>query len=120
MSKIHGIATIRINGKVYESEPDASIQPGGYKNNPRQIGRKYHYNQQVIPSQVVCKVPVTKEVSLRELQEIVEAEVTFESDAGRTWIIRNATQNAELSLAGGDSGGTVEMTFNGSPAEEMV
>lgn len=120
MSKIHGQASIRINGQYYESDNDASLKPGGIKNNNRMIGRKSFYNQTTIPSEVKCKIGVTKDISLTALQSISEAEVTFTSDTGRTWIIRNAAQTGELEMSGGDSGGSVELTLQGEPAEEMV
>ncbi len=120
MSKIHGRATIRFNGQVYETDDDATLQPGGLKNNERMTGEKFFYNQTKIPSMVVCKIPVTKEVSLRQFQEMTDVEVTFTSDNGRTWIIRSAAQTGELQLQGGADNGKVEMTFHGEPAEEMV
>lgn len=120
MSKIHGQATIRINGQVYESDDNAALTPGGLKNNPAMTGQKFYFNQTRIPSVVTCRVPVTKDVSVRALQEINEAEIIFQSDTGRTWIIRNACQTGELNLAGGADGGKVDLTFNGEPAEEMV
>jgi Phage tail tube protein len=120
MSKIHGRATIRINGQVYETDDDATLQPGGLKNNERMTGDKFFYNQTNIPSKLTCKLPVTREVSLRELQEINEAEITFASDNGRTWIIRNAAQTGDVQVQGGADNGKVELTFHGEPAEEMM
>lgn len=120
MSKIHGQATIRINGQVYESEDNAALTPGGVKNNERMTGRKFYFNQSYIPAIVTCKVPVPRGTSLRQLQEINGAEIIFESDTGSTWIIRNACQTGELNLAGGADGGKVDITFHGEPAEEML
>lgn len=120
MSKIHGQATIRINGTVIESEDGASLTVGGLQNNGRMIGRKFVHNQTTIPSGVKCKVAVGADTSLRDLQEISGAEILFESDTGRTWIIRDAAQTAALELTGGADGGTVELDFKGNPAEEMV
>lgn len=120
MTKIHGRATIRVNGQVYETDDDATLRPGGIKNNDRMTGQKFYYNQTAISAQVTCKVPVTKDTSLRALQEIADAEITFESDTGKTWIIRNAAQTGEIELSGGADGGKVELTFNGEAGEEMV
>ncbi len=120
MSKIHGQATIRLNGQVYETEDDASLMPGGVKNTDRMIGKKFNYNQTTIPSEVICKVPVNKDVSLKQLQEMTGVEINFESDVGRSYIIRDAVQVGEIKLTGGSDGGTAELTFKGEPAEEMV
>lgn len=118
--KIHGQATIRIDGTVIESDDDATLKPGGIKNNPRMIGQKFHHNQTTIPAMVTCKVGVSADVSLRKLQELTGVEITFESDTGKTWIVRNAVQTAELELTGGEQGGTVQLEFYGEPAEEMI
>ncbi len=120
MSKIHGRASIRVNGQFFDSDDDASLMPGGVKNNGRPSSSRFYYNQTFIASKVVCNVPVRAETSLRELQEIADAEIHFTSDVGRTYIIKGAAQTGEVELTGGTDGGKVELTFEGEPAEEMV
>lgn len=117
MSKIHGRATIRLNGQVYESEDDASLMVGGLKNTVKMVGEKSYYTQTKTPSKVTCKIPVSGGVDLRSLQEMAEVEVIFESDTGDSYVIRSASQTNEVELKGGDSGGTVELSFEGDPAE---
>lgn len=120
MSKIHGRATIRFNGQVFETDDDATLQVGGLKNNDRTTGNKFYYNQSFIPSTVTCKIPVTKDVSIKQFQEMNEAELQFASDTGRVYIIRNAAQTGDVQLQGGSDNGKIELTFNGEPAEEML
>lgn len=117
MSKIHGRATIRINGQVYESEDDAGLAPGGLKNSPRMIGEKSYYSQTKVASKVTCKVPVPSGVDIRSLQEMADVEIMFTSDNGDTYLVRSASQSGDVELKGGDNGGTVELTFEGEPAE---
>lgn len=119
MSKKHGQATIRINGRVFESRDQAELMVGGLKNNADMIGDKHFYSQTKIASNVKCTVPFTSETELKTLQEMTEAEVIFESDTGKSWIIRDAVQVAELNLQGGEGNGTVDLEFSGSPAEEV-
>ena len=119
MSKIHGQASIRFNGQIYETEDDATLVVGGKKNNGRMIGQKFNYNQTVIPSQVTCRIPVGPQLSLKELQSFTDVEIIFESDMGKTWIIRDAVQQGEIALQGGEGNGTVELEFTGPPAEEV-
>lgn len=118
--KIHGQAEIRINGQYIESEDGATLTPGGLKNNPAMTGKSFYFNQTTIPSVVTCRVPVTKDTSIRALQELNDVEIIFQSDTGRTWIVRGACQTNELNLAGGEGNGKVELSFSGEPAEEMV
>lgn len=120
MAKFHGRATIRFNGLVIETDDDATLKVGGIKNNPRQVGNSFNYNQTKIPSQMTCKVGVSKNVSLAALQAMAEAEIQFESDCGKVFIIRDGCQTGELEFTGGADGGTTELTINGSPAEEMT
>lgn len=120
MAKIHGRATIYVNGQVFDTDPGATLRVGGLKNNDRSTDQRFHYNQSFIPAQVVCKVPVSVATSLRSLQELAEAEIQFLSDTGRRYVITEAAQTGEVELAGGADGGKVELTFNGQPAEEMI
>ena len=120
MAKIHGRATIRVNGQFIETDDDASLVPGGIKNNARASSTGFNFNQAYLPSKIVCKVPVRADVSVRALQEIADAEIHFTSDVGRTYIVRNAAQTGDVELAGGADGGKVELTFEGDAAEEMV
>lgn len=119
MSKIHGQATIRFNGQVYETDDDASLMPGGLKNNDRMTGRKFFHNQTFVSSEVICKIPVTKDVSIKQFQEMTGVEITFQSDTGTTYVIDGAVQTGDVKLSGGADGGKVELTFKGPPAEEM-
>lgn len=118
--KTLGRATIRVNGQVFDSEPGASLLVGGLKNNARQTTETFYYNQTKIPSRLSCRVPVTADVSLRALQEITDAEITFEGDTGQTYIVRNAVQTGDVEVADGSDGGFAALVFEGDPAEEML
>lgn len=118
MSKIHGEATIRINGQVYESN-DAELEPGGQINSKKMVGRKTYDSESYEMSKVTCKIPVTVDVSLTDLQKMRAAEVTFTSDIGKVWIIRDAAQTNKLKVSSGKDGGLAELVFEGEPAEEM-
>ncbi|WP_435640332.1 phage tail tube protein [Micavibrio aeruginosavorus] len=117
--QLHGLATLRINGQVYESQ-DATLTPGGIKNHPRMVGKKFFFNQSFEPSTCVVKIAKIKGLSLKYLQSLSGAEIQFESDAGETYIMRNAAQVGDITMTGGADGGLVELTFNGEEIEEMV
>lgn len=118
--KTLGRATIRVNGQVYDTEPGATILPGGLKNNARQTSDRFYYNQTKIPARMTCRVPITADVSLRQLQELTDAEITFEADTGQTYIMRNAVQTGDVEGADGADGGFASLTFESDPAEEML
>lgn len=119
MSKMHGRATIRIDGQVFESDDDATLIPGGLQNSGGMVGSKFFYSQTNTASEVKMKIPVTKESDLRAFQELAEVEIMFESDTGLTYLQRNAVQTGRIELQGGEGNGKVELTFNGEPAEKV-
>lgn len=119
MSKVHGRATITFNGQVYETEDGATLTLGGIKNNDRTTGEKFFFNQSYFASTLVCRIPKTKGLSLRTFQGMNEATIVIQSDTGDTWIMRDAAQTGEISIAGGADGGKFDVTFNGSAVEEM-
>ncbi|MCC6581967.1 MAG: phage tail tube protein, partial [Phycisphaeraceae bacterium] len=73
-NQILGRATIRIDSQVFDTEPGATIRPGGIKNTSRQMTDKHYFSQSEISARLTCKVPVSPETSLRQLQEITGAE----------------------------------------------
>ncbi len=118
--KMHGRAEIRLGGQYIESEDGATLTPGGLKNTGEMIGDGFYFSQTKIPSILTCRVPVTKDTSVRALQELSGIEIIFQSDTGRTWIINGACQTNDLNFGGGEGNGKVELSFSGEPAEEMV
>lgn len=119
MSKIHGMATIKIDGQHIETKDDATLTVGGPKNTSRTIGRNTHYVQTHIGSKLECTIAFDASKSLTELQGMAGVQIQFHSDTGLTYIIRNAAQTGEISISGGDSGGEVALVFEGEAAEEM-
>lgn len=117
--KIFGRAQIVVNGQFYDAQPGAYIKVGGIKNTSRQFTHGSKYSQSTIPSEVGCGVPITENTSLRQLQELTDAEIHFTSDVGTSYIVRNAVQTGEVQAADGDSGGVAPLVFNGDPAEEV-
>lgn len=118
--KILGRAEIRVNDRLFDSEPGALLAVGGMKNNPRMTSHGVRYNQTLIPARVTCSVAVGPGESLKDLQSITDAEIHFKADTGQTWIIRGAFQISEVTLSDGDQGGFAALEFNGQPAEEMI
>lgn len=120
MSKLVGRAEIRINGKFFDTQDGAQLQPGGVKNNERMGMHKFHYNETLMPSVLTCSVPVSAGLSITELQKLAEAEITFQADTGQTYIIRQACQTGDVQLQAGAQGGFLALEFKGEPAEEVM
>ncbi|PZQ45158.1 MAG: hypothetical protein DI551_08195 [Micavibrio aeruginosavorus] len=117
--KMHGRASIRIDGQYFDSDDDASFSPGGIQNTGGMVGSGFYYSQENTVAEVKMKIPVTKEIDLVSMQSLAEVEIIFESDNGITYMIRSAVQTGRLELQGGSGNGKVELTFQGEPAERM-
>jgi hypothetical protein len=118
--KLLGRARITVDGQFYDSLPGASLEVGGIRNVSRPFTHGIKFNQNLQPGRVLCSVPVTESTSILALSQLTEVDVTFESDAGTTYIIRNAVQMGAVTVADGDSGGVAPLEFSGDPAEEVV
>jgi len=105
MSKqITGRATIRVNGKVLKTENGATLNPGGSnrKGNPGGGTNHGYQEEDVIPS-LECSVFHMKDTSLRELSDITDATIMFETDTGVKFTLREAyvTEPAVLDAGSG-------------------
>lgn len=118
--KIFGRATLHVDGQFYDTQPGAILEPGGITNVSREFTHSVKYSQRLSAARVTCSVPVTSETSITQLKGLTEVEIHFTSDAGRTYIIRNAVQTGAVGTGDGDSGGVAPLEFSGDPAEEVV
>ncbi|MBI1214553.1 MAG: hypothetical protein GC185_01885 [Alphaproteobacteria bacterium] len=117
---IVGRATIRVNGEFFDTMAGAKLIPGGKQNTSRPTSHGYRYTQTYLPSMLTCSVAVGAGQSVKDLQSISGAEITFTADTGQTWIIRNAAQTAQVGVADGPDGGTADLQFEGDAAEEDI
>lgn len=113
MEKIHGMATIKRNGKNIIVDVDAKIKIGGTINEVKMVGRKSFQSQNVIPSEVEIRIPHTADVDLVKEQSTADVEIQFQSDNGAIYVVSQAAQTGEV-----DSGeeGLVTLTYMGDPA----
>lgn len=118
--KLFGRAQIVINGQFYDALPGAQLEVGGLRNVARPFTNSIKYNQSLQPAKVTCSVPVTQDTSILALSQMTEVEVHFTSDAGKSYIIRNAVQTGAAAVADGDSGGVLPLELSGDPAEEVI
>lgn len=120
MAKLHGSATISLNGQYINTNVDAILTPGGGKNTGQVIGDAFYHTKNYMGSKLECKVPYTGQISLRAYQEMEGVEITFQSDTGRTFVISGAAQTGDVTLSGGTDGGQIPLVFEGEAAEEVI
>ncbi len=119
MSQVLGRATVRVDGKVYETLPGARLKLGGVKRNPRANNQAVHYSEQFEPSELECEILLARGDSLAEILAIADATIEFECDTGQTYIVRGGFLTDTPEITDGEDG-RVPLKFSGNPAEEVL
>lgn len=113
--KHHGRATIAYNGNRLRTKEGATLNLGGASRTaePLDDGSVGYYETTAAP-ELSCTVPLTSGLKVEELRNLTDANVVFESDTGRSWVLREAFTTNTVSV-----GRDVALTFSGQPAEEL-
>lgn len=113
--KHHGRATIAYNGKRLRTKEGATLNLGGTSRTAEALddGSVGFYEATTAP-ELSCTVPLTHDLNVEELRNLTDANVVFESDTGKSWVIRQAFTTNTISV-----GRDVALTFSGQPAEEL-
>lgn len=113
--KHHGRATINYNGKRLRSKPGATLNLGGTSRTPEPLDDgSVGYAEATAAPELSCTVPLTADLSVQELRDLIDANVVFESDTGKGWVIREAFTVDTVSV-----GADVTLKFSGQAAEEL-
>lgn len=113
--KHHGRATITCNGKRLRSKPGATLNLGGTGRTPEPLDDgSVGYAEATTAPELSCTVPLTADLGVQELRDLVDANVVFESDTGKSWVIREAFIVDTVSV-----GADVTLKFSGQPAVEV-
>ncbi|WP_181297029.1 phage tail tube protein [Pseudomonas sp. Q2-TVG4-2] len=113
--KHHGRATISYNGKRLRTKEGATLNLGGTGRTaePLDDGSVGYFEATTAP-ELSCTVPLTQDLAVQELRDLVDANVVFESDTGQSWVIREAFTTNTISV-----GRDVAITISGQPAEQL-
>lgn len=117
-NQIVGQVKIKIDGDPQESKPGAVLEIGGATRTAQrgdyQAGA---FSEETAESKVTFTLLTKRGVSLAAIRAIDNATITFETDIGKVWIIRNAySAEPPVLTAGGEGAACV---FQGPPAEEL-
>lgn len=114
--KLMGVAKIKINGELVQSEPGATLKLGG-KKRELQVGHAvYGPTEEVEPSELECKVYVSAATPVEDLKNVEQGTINFETDIGKVYVCTNM-----WSLDGGeltDGKGMLALKYGGDPATE--
>jgi hypothetical protein len=116
MAKVTGIIKIYVNGSLYRVKKDSSsMDMGGYENTPV-CGHEYYGSTSTFkPGTVECRLVHMSDTDLEEVDNISGANVRFETDTGKTYLMRNADRAETVKL---EAGGEVPLKLHGSPIVE--
>ncbi|MBM3619027.1 MAG: hypothetical protein FJX23_10860 [Alphaproteobacteria bacterium] len=117
---LHGRARIHLDGQFYDSEPGATLNVGGTRFTTRVMSYGTKHNQRLIASSLSANIPLTSDVKVKALASAGPIDITFESDTGKTFLLRNMCQVGDAAFSGGDSGGLLPVQFEGDEAEELT
>lgn len=117
MSKVTGIAIIRVDGQEYPTQRGATLNPGGVNRNPMMAGKRNYHNEEPQPIAVSATLMHTADIDIIAVGQITNATVMFECDNGQTYLISGAyvTETPEL-----DSGsGGIRFNMSGANCERV-
>ncbi|NBB51504.1 phage tail protein [Rhizobium sp. CRIBSB] len=118
MAKKFGRATIRVNGKTYDTKKGSTLDPGGIKREPRPGSNTTGgFTEELVPSKIEATVLFGEGDSVTEINAITDATVLFETDTGQTYVVRQGYCAEPVTLTEGE--GEAKVVFMGAAAEEM-
>lgn len=117
MSQITGKAVIRVDGTELRTLDGATLNPGGVTREAMKGGGKVHgYKETDVEPTMECKIAHTADLSIKQLAGITEATVLFETDTGRTYVLRKAWVTEPPALD--TSAGSVDLKFAAIECDE--
>lgn len=117
MSKLTGRAYIDVPGfGRLSTNQGATLNPGG-KNRSEVISDQAveGFREALAAPEVTCTVNHRSGVSLKQLGDITNANITFETDTGSVWVVRNAWAVEPTALSGGE----ISVRFMGRGCDEV-
>jgi len=116
--QVTGKAVIRVDGQELRTLDGASLNPGGEKREAVVGSGKVHgYKEETVAPELECQIAHTADTSLMELGAIVSATITFDTDTGRQFLLREAFATDVPGLKTKD--GTVDLKFSAISCEEV-
>ena len=118
MPTVFGRATIKVNGKLLDSNKGASLDMGGAKRTSKMTARgRAGSTEEQVPSVIECSIPMTADVSLKELQALRNVTISFETDVGKAYSVPRADLMDPPKTD--DQSGDVALKFEGDAALEI-
>ena len=118
MAQITGRCWLSVNGALLRSKEGAKLTGfGGVERTPVVGAQVWGYSEKAVAPKIEATISHTADLRLGSLSNIEDATITFETDTGRTFIMRHAWCESAPSLT--DNGGDVPLVFGAVSVEEM-
>jgi hypothetical protein len=116
-NQVTGKAVIRFDGREYKTADEATLQPGGVsRETVKGAGKVHGFTETTVEPEMECTIYHTKATSLKEIQDIDNATVIFETDTGARWVLTGAFVLDPLSLK--TKGGEIAVKMSAITCEE--
>lgn len=114
-----GKAYIKMDGKLLESMPGATLDLGGVERQPL-IGSNavLGYSEKPKPAMLDCKIALGIPTALEDFRTATDVTITFEADTGQTWNMPNAWLVEPPVVSDGD-GGHIPLKFAAAQADQV-
>lgn len=117
MSQLTGIALIRVDGELLQTEPGAKLKLGGEKRDARTGHRVYGYSESIEAAELDATIFHSAKTPVSKIRGWTEAIIQFETDTGVTYQVSNAWTAETPELTDGE--GKLTLKMMGDPAEEL-
>lgn len=118
-NRLMGKAQIKVDAKLLETLPGASLDIGGVARTTVAGSNKIlGFTEQVQQSKLECEFGVKEGTSLAAVNRWDDVTVTFEADTGQTWVISHGWSTTPPTAT--DNEGKAKCVIEGPPAEEML
>jgi hypothetical protein len=114
-----GKAYLKMDGKLLESMPGATLDLGGDERQPL-IGANavLGYTEKPKPALLDCKIALGLSTRLEDFRLATNVTITFEADTGQAWNMANAWLVAPPVISDGD-GGHIPLKFAAKKADQV-
>lgn len=119
MGQVTGRCYIRTNGKMLRTKDGAKLDNIGGLTREAVTGNEvYGFVEKVVAPSIECTIIDMADTSLKDIHDITDATITFETDTGKTYIMPHSWCESALSLTAGE--GEVDAKFTGTSVEEQM
>ncbi|HXG47686.1 MAG TPA: phage tail tube protein [Methylomirabilota bacterium] len=115
--QITGRVYVKVDGDLLRSKQGAKLMYGGVRREAVIGNQVDGFTEEAVAPEVECTISHAADTSLAKLAAIKDATLTFETDTGKTFVLRGAFLTDPPELTGGQ--GEVPLKFSAISCEEV-